>query len=244
MSGHISNYTYNQSLVLESGETLDKLEIAYTVHGKKGNPVVWISHGITANSNPAEWWPEMVGPGKFFDPEKYQIISSNALGSCYGTTGPADTAPDGESWTHTFPTITIRDMVKAQDLLREHLGVDHIDYLLGASLGGQVVLEWSIINPDLVSNLILLATNARHSAWGIAFNESQRLAIQADPSYLTRDPEGGKEGLKAARSIALLSYRGYESYVLKQTESSNAKYTDLKASNYQAYQGEKTGEKV
>jgi homoserine O-acetyltransferase len=124
-------------------------------------------------------------------------------------------------------------------VLREHLGIQKIHTCIGGSLGGQQALEWAISQPDLISNLILLATNAFHSPWGVAFNESQRLAIMADPTWKDESLSAGQAGMKAARAIALLSYRNYNTYLNKQSEENINKKDNFKASSYQDYQGEK-----
>ena len=236
-------YKYTETLELESGEKIDGLQIAYSTSGKlnadKSN-VLWVCHALTANSEAETWWCGLVGEGSLFDPSKYFIVCANILGSCYGTTGPGEINPaTGKPYYLRFPQITIRDMVAVHEVLRAHLGIDKIHTCIGGSLGGQQAMEWAIINPTLISNLILLATNAFHSPWGIAFNESQRLAIKADPTWGEDIPEAGREGLKAARAIALLSYRNYNTYLEKQSEGDVNKLDDYRASSYQNYQGEK-----
>src|SRR5258708_21505113 len=124
-------------------------------------------------------------------------------------------------------------MVKAHQLLAEHLDIKDIKIVLGGSLGGQQALEWSIMEPNRIKNLILIATNARHSPWGIAFNESQRLAIATDRSFYANKPNGGSKGLKAARSIALLSYRGYKTYGLTQQEDDDQVTDNYRSPSYQ-----------
>jgi homoserine O-acetyltransferase len=130
-------------------------------------------------------------------------------------------------------------MVAAHQLLADYLQINNIDVLIGGSLGGQQALEWAVIAPQKIKNLVVLATNAQHSPWGIAFNESQRLAISADRTFYAYNPKGGLKGLKAARSLALLSYRSYESYVRTQSEVDDSNKDNFKASSYQNYQGEK-----
>lgn len=238
----LQTYKYNKIFGLESGESLQKIEIAYTTIGKlnsTGDNVIWITHALTANSNPEEWWNGLVGKGKFYNPENYFIVCANVLGSAYGSTGPLSINPDtGNKYYHSFPQLTIRDIVNGFELLKDYLQIKKIQTLLGGSLGGQQALEWSIINPSLIENLILIATNAKHSPWGIAFNESQRLAIKADRSWYSYSDDAGLKGLKAARSIALLSYRNYNTY--RATQEDNREGIDCyKASSYQNYQGEK-----
>lgn len=238
-----SVYQHKGKLILESGEQLEDLSIAYTTYGKMaadGSNVIWICHALTANADPAEWWPGLVGEGRFYNPDKYFIVCANVLSSCYGTTGPGSTIPNHRhNYFWQFPQVTIRDMVLVHELLRQHLGIQRIHTLIGGSLGGMQVLEWTISNPELFQHVVMLATNARHSAWGIAFNESQRLAIKADPTWNEDHPKAGAAGLKAARAVALLSYRGYETYDRSQTEDDLNKIDHYKASSYQNYQGEK-----
>lgn len=240
-------FKHTRPFELVSGACLPEIEIAYTTLGNlqrdaKGRceNVVWICHALTANAHAADWWSGLVGTGKLYDPEKYFIVCANMLGSCYGSTNALSISPHtGEPYYYDFPSVTVRDMVNALDLLRKHLGIDKIYLCTGGSMGGQQALEWAIIQPDLIENLVVLATNAQHSPWGIAFNESQRLAIQSDKLWGERTPLAGMEGMKAARSLALLSYRNYEAYQLTQAETDSTKIDDYKASSYQRYQGEK-----
>jgi homoserine O-acetyltransferase/O-succinyltransferase len=236
-------YHYPDYFYLENGEDLAGLDIAYTTLGTLNadqSNVVWVCHALTANADVADWWKGLVGPGYLLDPERYFIVCANILGSCYGTSGPLTPNPrTGTPYYNEFPQVTIRDMVAAHELLRTHLGIRQIHLLIGGSLGGQQAMEWAIQRPKLFANLALIATNARHSPWGIAFNESQRLAILADPTWAKPVPSAGRAGLKAARSIALLSYRNYDTYVNRQSETSDDKVDDFRASSYQRYQGEK-----
>lgn len=235
-------FKHKKKFQLESGKILPQIELAYTTLGKlnsTGDNVIWITHALTANSNPEEWWNGLVGKGKYFNPEKYFIVCANVLGSAYGSTGPLSINPDtGNKYYHDFPQLTIRDIVNGFELLKNQLKINKIHTLLGGSLGGQQALEWSIINPNLIENLFLIATNAKHSPWGIAFNESQRLAIKADRSWFSYSDDAGLKGLKAARSFALLSYRNYNTYQVTQ-EDNREVVDDFKAASYQNYQGEK-----
>jgi homoserine O-acetyltransferase/O-succinyltransferase len=236
-------YNHTKLFTLESGAKIEGLKIAYSTSGKlnanKDN-VLWVCHALTANSDVESWWCGLIGPGTLYDPEKYFIVCANILASCYGTTGPQDTEPKtNKPYYYSFPQITIRDMVAAHEILREHIGIEKIHTCIGGSLGGQQAMEWAILRPDLISNLVLLATNAFHSPWGIAFNESQRMAIKADITWSHETPEAGKDGLKAARAIALLSYRNYHTYHHSQSENDNEKTDDYRATSYQNYQGEK-----
>lgn len=239
----IRSFTYTNAFKLESGVILPQLEITYFSAGNlnaEQSNVIWICHALTANADVSDWWSGIVGKGKVFDPEHHFIVCANILGSCYGTTGPLSVNPEtGNPYFHSFPAVTTRDMARAHDLLRKHLGINRIHIAIGGSLGGQQAMEFAIEQPDLIENLILIATNASHSPWGIAFNESQRLAIEADSTWENDHPEAGLKGLKAARSLALLSYRHYDAYNITQKELDIDKTDDYKASSYQAYQGDK-----
>jgi homoserine O-acetyltransferase len=236
-------YKHNKLFSLEAGTTLPSLEIAYHTYGnlnKEKNNVIWVSHALTANSDVFDWWKGLFGENDFYNPKDHFIVCANNLGSCYGTTGPLSINPDAkEPWFSYFPQITIRDQAKTLDVLRQHLGIEKIHTLIGGSLGGQIAQEWVLQNPGLVENLVIVATNARHSPWGIAFNESQRLAVKADRTYYSNKEDGGQKGLSAARSIALLSYRNYNTYNNTQQESNLNKVNDFASSSYQRYQGEK-----
>lgn len=234
---------HQETFKLESGLQLDGLEIAYHTYGtlneEKSN-VIWVVHALTANSDVFDWWKGLFGHDDLFNPEEYFIVCANNLGSCYGTTGPLSINTETSSpWFSNFPTITIRDMANALEILRDHLGIKKINTIIGGSQGGQIAQEWVIQNKKITDNLILIATNAKHSSWGIAFNESQRLAIQADISYFLNTPNGGEKGLKAARSIALLSYRNYNTYQESQKDKNNELINDYAAASYQRYQGDK-----
>jgi homoserine O-acetyltransferase len=182
----------------------------------------------------------MVGDGLLFDTSKYFIICANFLGSCYGTTGPLSNNPKtNQPYYHDFPLVTIRDMVNAHELLREHLGISNIFMITGGSIGSFQALEWSIMNPSLIENLVFIVSGAFASPWNIAINESQRLAINADESFKNNHHSAGLNGLKAARSIALLSYRNAATYNKTQQDPEAEKLVDFRAISYQQYQGDK-----
>jgi homoserine O-acetyltransferase len=236
-------FKYKKPFKLESGKQLRELEIGYHTYGtlnKNRDNVVWVCHALTANSDVFDWWKGLFGADNYFNPDDHFIVCANILGSSYGSTSPLSTNPvTGQPYYLSFPQLTVRDMVKAHQLLAEQLQIQNIEILLGGSLGGQQAIEWGIMEPERIKNLILIATNARHSPWGVAFNESQRLAITADRTFYANTPDGGKKGLKVARSIALLSYRGYKTYSITQQEEKDNVVDDFRASSYQNYQGEK-----
>jgi homoserine O-acetyltransferase len=236
-------YKYDKPFKLESGRQLQELEIGFNTYGtlnKNRDNVVWVCHALTANSDVFDWWKGLFGENNYFNPNDHFIVCANILGSPYGSTNPLSNNPvTGQPYYLNFPQFTVRDIVKVHQLLAEYLQINTIEILLGGSLGGQQAVEWAIIEPERIKNLILIATNAKHSPWGIAFNESQRLAISADRTFYAGTPNGGQKGLKAARSIALLSYRNYKTYSITQQEEKDHQVDDYKASSYQNYQGEK-----
>ncbi len=240
-------FKHTAPFLLENGESLPGFELGYTTAGTlnaAGNNVVWICHALTGNALPEEWWPGLVGSGKLLDPARYFIVCANMLGGCYGSTGPLSINPlTDKPWYHSFPVLTNRDMVQAFQLLQAHLGIRSISLLLGGSMGGQQALEWAVTQPEAVKRLLLLATNAQHSPWGIAFNESQRMAIAADASWQQSTPEAGEQGLKVARTIGMLSYRTWQIYNERQADADTEKLGHYRAATYQQYQGQKLADR-
>ncbi len=228
---------------LESGDVLQGIDIAFHTWGKlntqKSN-VIWVCHALTGSADMEAWWPGLMGSGKALDPDTHFIICANTLGSPYGSTSPQSLNPTTrQPWLLTFPRLSIRDMVRAHMLLADALGITRIALLTGGSMGGQQALEWAVMQPERIGQLALLATNAVSSPWSIAFNESQRLAMQADKTFDGENPAGGADGLKAARSIALLSYRCFHAYQQGQTEPDRHNRGTFKAATYQQHQGDK-----
>jgi homoserine O-acetyltransferase len=226
---------------LEYGDVLPSLTIAYHTFGKinaRGDNVIWIVHAFTANSNPLDWWENIVGHGKIIDIDKYYVICANAIGSPYGSTNPLSIDPrTNEKYYHNFPTITPRDQVAAFEKLRKYLNIDRIKLIVGASVGGQHCLEWSIIGAGIIENQLIIASNAVQSPWATAFNETARMAIYSDPTYLVRHDKSGLKGLATARAIAMLSYRSHQGFGLTQKENDANIKDDYKASSYVRYQG-------
>lgn len=240
-------FSFSGDFELEVGETLTGFDLSYQTFGKlnidKSN-VVWIFHALTANCNPLDWWSGLVGRNKFITPDNYFIVCVNMPGSFYGSINPLSiNNKTGKPFYHQFPLITIRDMANMYELLRTHLGIDQIYMGIGGSMGGMQLLEWSIINPKLFKQVVLIATNAKHSSWGIAFNATQRMAIEADVTWQQQLPDAGKNGLKAARAIAMLSYRNYYPFEYSQRETDDNKLIGFKSESYQYYQGQKLADR-
>lgn len=235
--------TFPEPFRLESGTTLPQITIGYHAYGQPNGDesnVVWVCHALTASSDPLDWWSGLFGPDDLFNPETHYIICANILGSCYGSTGPLSVNPEtGAPYYHTFPLLTVKDLVKAHQWLAEYLGLSRIPLLIGGSLGGQQVLEWAIQQPRFIQQLAVVACNAWHSPWGVAFNETQRMAIEADQTWLESQPNAGLEGMRTARAMALLSYRHYRTYHYSQEEPDNGTTDHFRAASYQQYQGTK-----
>lgn len=229
------------TLHLEAGGTLPDAHIVFHTSGVKGGKVIWICHALTANSDPMDWWPEMVGPGKTIDTDKNLVVCVNMLGSAYGSENPTKINPaTGKQWLLDFPKVTIRDTVAAFEIVREYLGINSIDLLIGASNGGFHAIEWAISNPTLFRRCLFLCTAPRVSPFLGATIEAQRMALEADQTFRQAlSAEGGKQGLKCARAQALISYRSFHGYQLTQAEEDPDTLFAGRVASYERYQGEK-----
>ena len=217
-----------EEMILDSGARLGPITLAYETLGElnrdRSNAIL-VLHACTGDSHVAGyypddntrpgWWDGMVGPGKPIDTDRWFVICSNILGSCMGSTGPASINPaTGKPYGLDFPMVTIRDMVRAQRQLIEHLGISRIMALIGGSVGGMQVLRWCVEYPEMVGSAIALATTTRHSAQAIAFNEVARQAIMSDPDWKGGqyyDGPGPRHGLAVARMIGHVTYLSDES---------------------------------
>jgi homoserine O-acetyltransferase/O-succinyltransferase len=212
---------------LLSGQSLGVLEIGYETYGRlnaDASNAILICHALTGDQHVASlnprtgkpgWWPRLVGPGLPIDPERHFIIASNVLGGCSGSSGPGSIDPaTGQRYAMHFPVITIRDMVRAQALLLDHLGVGVLQAVVGGSMGGMQALDWAVAFPDRVRSVIAIASAARHSAQNIAFHEVGRQAIMADPNWaggyypVDRPPAAGLAVARMAAHITYLSEEG------------------------------------
>jgi len=252
-----------EKMALENGSDIGPVTIAYetygTLNGNKDNAVL-ICHALSGDSHVAGyysendkkpgWWEFMMGPGKGIDTDKYFVVCANILGSCMGSTGPCSYDPKTvEPYGLNFPVVTIGDMVTAQKALIDHLGIKKILAVVGGSIGGMQVLEWSIRYPDVVAAAVPLATTTRHSALAIAFNEVARQAIMADPNWENGNYYAGSKpetGLAVARMIGHITYLSDESMRLKfgrrlqdKADFSFNFDADFQVESYLRYQGAK-----
>ncbi|MCY4034559.1 MAG: homoserine O-acetyltransferase [Hyphomicrobiales bacterium] len=223
-SGERIEFPAGDALALDCGATLSPLTIAYQTYGElnasKSNAVL-VCHALTgdqhvANAHPITgkpgWWRFMVGPGVPIDTNRFFVICVNSLGSCMGTTGPTSINPGTQKpYNLNFPAVTIRDMVRAQAMLLDHLGIDELFCVLGGSMGGMQVLQWASSYPERVFSAIPIATAARHSAQNIAFHEVGRQAIMADSNW-----HGGnydEHGVTPAKGLAVARMTAHVTYL-------------------------------
>ena len=242
MTQESHTYRYEKPFQLERGATLPRLDIAYHTFGElneeKSN-VVWVFHALTANANALDWWSGLLTEQSAINTNEHFIVCANILGSPYGTTSPLSIDPSTEKpYYSTFPPITIRDMVKAHQLLRNHLGIDKIAIGLGGSMGGFQTYEWAIQEPDTFEKVILVASAPKETPWRVAVHSAQRMAIEADPTWRDDSHTAGAKGLAASRAIGMLSYRNHVTFEQTQLDSEE-KFDDFAADSYMRYQGEK-----
>lgn len=214
----------DRPVALDCGETLRNVTIAYetwgTLNADASNAVL-LCHAWTGDSHaagPAEdghptpgWWEDVVGPGLAIDTERWFVVCSNVIGGCQGSTGPASPHPDdGRPYGSRFPVITIRDMVRAQAMLLDRLGIDTLFAVAGGSMGGMQVLQWAALYPERVFAAMPIATAARHSSQNIAFHEVGRQAVMADPDWRQgryfESATRPQKGLAVARMAAHITY--------------------------------------
>ena len=210
-----------QELILESGEKLGPITLAYetcgTLNSQKTNAIL-ITHALSGDSHAAGvdkdgaigWWDNLIGPEKGIDTNKYFVICSNVIGGCKGSTGPASINPKtGKNYGTDFPLITIGDMIQAQRHLLDHLGIKKLLSVIGGSMGGMQVLQWMVNYPERMQSAIPIATTLKHTPQQIAFNEVGRQAVMADPDWRNGDYYNSKlpaKGLAVARMIGHITY--------------------------------------
>ncbi len=233
--GLVETYTWtfaDPPLELDCGRQLSPVTIAYETYGTLnpgGDNAILIFHALSGDAHVAGyhaeddrkpgWWDIMVGPGKPFDTTRYYVVCANVIGGCKGSTGPASTNPEtGRPYGLDFPMVTVGDMVKAQKRLVDHLGIQRLLAVVGGSMGGMLALDWSVRYPGHAASVLAIATTARLSAQGIAFNEVGRQAIMADPNWVNGDYYGHalpRAGLAIARMVGHITYLSDEQMHVK-----------------------------
>ncbi len=261
LASDLTRLTLEQPLPLDSGKSLEGVEIAYETYGEldedKSNAIL-IFHALTGDQFVAKthpitgkpgWWDRMVGKGKPIDTARYHVICANVIGSCLGSTGPASEAADGQPYAMRFPVITIRDMVRAQVALLDALGIETLHAVVGGSMGGMQALSFAANFPGRTDRVLAIATTARHSAQNIAFHEVGRQAIMADPDWKGGDYYGGngkgpEKGLSVARMAAHITYLSEEGLTekfgrrLQDREAKSFGFdADFQVESYLRYQG-------
>lgn len=248
------------ALLLDGGGTLPEVEIAYETYGTL-NPdasnAILICHALTGDHHVASrhsitgkpgWWARMVGPGRPIDTNRFCVIGSNVIGGCMGSSGPERLAPDGQPYAMRFPVITIRDMVRAQALLLDHLGITQLYAAVGGSMGGMQVLSFAATYPERIGAAIVIASTAKHSAQNIAFHEVGRQAIMADPHWRDgnyyadgRSPDAGLAVARMAAHITYLSEAGLTEKFGRRLQDRDAKTfgfdADFQVESYLRHQG-------
>ncbi len=254
---------FDQPLLLESGQTLERFTLAYETYGTLNadhSNAILICHALSGDAHvagysmgaPGEapgWWDDAVGPGKMFDTERYYVICSNVIGGCQGSTGPSSIAPDGKPYALRFPVVTIADMVRAQRFLIDYLGIDRLFATAGGSMGAMQALQWAVDYPERTGAVLFIAATPRSSPQAIAFNEIGRQAIYADLNwnhgdYYDHTPPNS--GLAVARMVGHISYMSEHSLERKfgrETVHGNPRGfsfdTDFQVESYLHHQGEK-----
>jgi homoserine O-acetyltransferase len=265
-TGQVQTYTFNH-LPLQRGGVFGPVTLAYETWGTlnaEGDNAILITHALTGNTHAHDadypddtkraWWNPLIGPGRFFDTSRYYVVCSNVVGGCSGSTGPSSVDPyTGRRYGMRFPLVTIHDMVRAQRILLEHLGVRRLEMVAGGSIGGQQALQWTISYPEMVRKAAVVAATAAISAQAIAFNEVGRQSIMADPDWYCGDYAPGRGpgiGLAIARMLAMITYQSEESMemrfsrqsALRTDVSSPTHYPDLggrfDVESYLYHQGE------
>jgi homoserine O-acetyltransferase/O-succinyltransferase len=228
------------------GAKLPSVDVAYETWGRlnpaKDNAVL-VCHALSGDSHAVGWWDRIVGPGKVLDPARWFIICSNTLGGCQGSTGPGTLLSDGSRLGPAFPDLTISDMVRAQRLLIESLGISRLALVCGGSMGGMQALAWAVDHPEMVARCWTTASAPRHNAMQIGFNEAARQAILRDPNWCggRYSPENPPvQGLAVARMLGHLTYLSPQAFDTKfGRRRQRPDSSQFAVESYLSYQGEK-----
>ena len=245
MNEGITKTNLEKDFITESGHRFEYPEVAYKTWGtlnESRDNVILICHALTGHAAADEWFPGLIGNNKLYDPANNFIICINVPGSCYGSLGPWTENPStGKPYRSDFPDITIRDMVRFQQLLLDQLDIRGIELVIGGSMGGMQALEFSIMD-QRVRSACLIAMGATHRPWAIGISEAQRAAIKADPKWNGGDYEfddGPNQGIAAARMMAMITYRTPQNYDTKFARRKQDESDLYEVESYLQYQGQK-----
>ncbi|GAB5409988.1 MAG: homoserine O-acetyltransferase [Balneolaceae bacterium] len=241
--------TFNTAFTTESGFELENPEVAYHTWGtlnEKRNNVILVIHAFTGNSNLEDWFSGFFDESSPIDLEKDFVICMNIPGSCYGSVGPWSINPkSGEPYRGEFPIFTIRDVVRFQKLLLDELKISEIQLVLGGSMGGMIALEFVLMD-ERIKRACIVAMGKSHSPWAIGISEAQRLALYADPlwnnGFYEKD-NPPRDGLAAARAMAMITYRTPKNYEEKFRRDINSEQNFFEVESYLQYQGQKLVER-
>ena len=263
-AGH--TYVYEGDFVLESGAVLPQVQLRYQTYGSLNaarDNVVVVCHALTGNASLHSWWGDLLGPDRAFDTDKYFIVCSNILGSCYGSTGPASTNPrTNKPYGKDFPDVSVKDTVRLQlNMLKRDLNVSSIQAVIGGSFGGMQAMEFAAQAGSVsqgqffqdaeqtipfMRSVVPIACGAAHTAWQIGVSEVQRQAIYKDPHWTSPTPENATAGLEVARQLGMISYRtpmGYQGKFSRALQTADSPDYGSKAhwkvKSYLEYQGRK-----
>jgi len=242
------------TLPLQLGGSFGPITLAYETWGTlngAGDNAILVTHALTGNAHAHDpehpddthdaWWNPLIGPGLTFDTERYFVICSNILGGCYGSTGPASLNPaTGRPYNLSFPLVTIRDMVNAQQKLVEHLGVRKLAMVAGGSVGGQQALEWAVSYPEQVERVVVVAATAALTAQAVAFSEVGRQAIMTDPRWQRgnyKPGDGPDAGLAIARMLAMITYQSEEGMEQRFARRPAQRHDSIAPSGFTAFGG-------
>ncbi|WP_339145416.1 MULTISPECIES: homoserine O-acetyltransferase [unclassified Sutcliffiella] len=237
------------ALLLENGEELGDVEIAYERVGNPDGEVVVVCHALTGNQESVGeekspgWWSSFIGPDLYIDTNRFQVITMNVLGGCNGSTGPTSTNPEtGKKYGAAFPAVTIRDMVHSQYQALKKLGIESVKAIIGGSLGGMQVLEWGTLYPKYSKILIPMAVTPYFTDYALAFNSIGRHAILSDPAWENGNYsfDATLKGLETARMVGLVTYRSQSLFNDRfNRERKESKGIEYQVDSYLKYQGEK-----
>ena len=239
------SHTFAQPFITEGGDEIANLTVVYqtwgTLNAARDNAVL-VCHALTGNTEANKWFGGLFGAGKTLDPSRHFIICPNVLGSCYGTTGPADIHPKADKpYRVDFPHITVRDMVRMHQQLLDELAIRRLAFVIGGSLGGMQALEFAIMD-NRPQAAICIGMGKAHHPWAIGISHTQRQAIYGDPNwsggYYTNDAPP-KNGLATARMIAMNSYRDPADYQQKFSRNRQGQSDQFQVESYLDYQGQK-----